>query len=243
MQKIKSKTAIDDLAPHGTLRVAINFGNPVIAQAHPQTRVPMGVSADLANELARRLDVPVKFITYDGAGKVFADAESNAWDIAFMAIDPLRAEKLLFTKPYVEIEGTYLVRHDSALQTVEQLDQPGMRIAVGKGAAYDLFLSRSLQHAQIVRADTSAAAIELFIDQALDAAAGVRQPLEAYAARNGALRVIDGRFTAIEQAMATPKGRKAGLEYLQDFIKDMKSSGFVAAALERSGQSDATVAP
>ncbi len=243
MQNTKSKKAVDDLAPRGTLRVAINFGNPVIAQAHPKTQAPMGVSADLAAELARRLEVPFEFVTYDGAGKVFADAEADTWDVAFMAIDPVRAEKILFTKPYVEIEGTYLVRQDSALQTIGQLDQPGIRIAVGKGAAYDLFLTRALKHAQVVRADTSAAAIQLFIDQALDAAAGVRQPLAAYAASDHTLRVIDGRFTAIEQAMATPKGRDAGLNYLQDFIKEMKASGFVAAALERSGQSDATVAP
>lgn len=236
-------SVVQDLAPTGTLRVAINFGNPVLAQPHPQTQLPMGVSADLAQELAKQLNIPLAFITYDGAGKVFAAADAGAWDIAFMAIDPVRAEKVLFTKPYVIIEGTYLVSSDSPLHSIEDVDREGMQIAVGKGAAYDLFLSRSLQHAQILRADTSAAAIDLFLEHALDAAAGVRQPLEAFAASHGNLRVIDGRFTAIEQAMATPKGRTHGLEFLMSFIDNMKATGFVAAALDRSGQRDASVAP
>ncbi|PLC50117.1 restriction endonuclease [Pollutimonas subterranea] len=234
---------IQDLVPTGTLRVAINFGNPVLAQPHPQTGAPMGVSADLASELARQLTVPLEFVTYDGAGKVFAAADTDAWDIAFMAIDPQRAEKVLYTRPYVIIEGSYVVHSDSPLKTIEDVDQEGVRIAVGKGAAYDLFLSRSLRHAEIVRADTSIAALELFLAQSLDAAAGVRQPLLAFASSHDGLRVIDGRFTAIEQAMATPKGRNRGLEFLTSFIDDMKASGFVAESLARSGQGDASVAP
>lgn len=238
-----SQAVVQDLAPKGALRVAINFGNPVLAQPHPQTQAPMGVSADLAQELARQLAVPLEFITYDGAGKVAAAADTDAWDVAFMAIDPARAEKARFTQPYVIIEGTYLVRSDSPLKIIDDADNKGVRIAVGKGAAYDLFLSRTLQHAELVRADTSAAAIDLFLDQSLEAAAGVRQPLEAFAATHHGLRVIDGRFTAIEQAMATPKGRTLGWDFLQSFIGNMKASGFVAQALERSGQRDASVAP
>ena len=238
-----SQAVVQDLAPKGALRVAINFGNPVLAQPNPQTQAPMGVSADLAQELARQLVVPLEFITYDGAGKVAAAADTDAWDVAFMAIDPARAEKARFTQPYVIIEGTYLVRSDSPLKIIDDADNKGVRIAVGKGAAYDLFLSRTLQHAELVRADTSAAAIDLFLDQSLEAAAGVRQPLEAFAATHHGLRVIDGRFTAIEQAMATPKGRTLGWEFLQSFIGNMKATGFVAQALERSGQRDATVAP
>ncbi|SHH72368.1 ABC transporter substrate-binding protein [Pollutimonas bauzanensis] len=236
-------TVIQDLAPTGALRVAINFGNPVLAQPQPQTQAPMGVSADLAQELARRLGVPLEFITYDGAGKVFAAADADVWDIAFMAIDPLRAEKVMFTRPYVIIEGSYLVPAGSSLRSIGDVDSPGVRIAVGRGAAYDLFLSRSLRHAEILRADTSAAAIGLFLEQSLDAAAGVRQPLAAFAATRDDLRVIDGCFTVIEQAMATPKGRGPGLEYLMSFVDEMKASGFVAQALERSGQHDAGVAP
>lgn len=234
---------INDLAPHGKLRVALNFGNPVLAQRHPETGEPMGVSVDLAKELARQLGLGTEFIAFDAAGKVFAAAESDTWDIAFMAVDPVRAEKVQFTKPYVIIEGTYMVPADSPLMRVDDVDGAGVRVAVGKGAAYDLFLTRSLQHAELVRAATSAAAIELFMEQSLDAVAGVRQPLMTYAAGHRGLRVMDGRFTAIDQAMVTPKGRTSGWRYLASFVEEMKASGFVAAALERSGQGDASVAP
>ena len=180
------------LAPTGTLRVAINFGNPVLAQPDPVTAKPMGVSVDLAREAADRLGVLLELIPYDSAGKVFSAVASSAWDIAFMAIDPVRAEKLSFTAPYVIIEGTYLVRANSPMQQVADLDGDGIQIAVGNGAAYDLYLSRALKHAQLLRAATSAAAIDLFVEQSLDAAAGVRQPLEAYAKQHNGYRVIDG---------------------------------------------------
>lgn len=232
-----------DLAPHGALRAAINFGNTVLAQPQPGTGEPMGISADLARELARKLGRDIEFVTFDAAGKVFATVEQDAWDIAFMAIDPVRAEKVQFTSPYVIIEGTYMVRSDSPYKTVRDIDREGVRVAVGKGAAYDLYLSRSLQHAQLVRAPTSAAAIDIFVEQALEAAAGVRQPLEVYAATHEGMHVMRERFTAIEQAMATPKGRTCGWEYLKSFVQEMKASGFVAQALQRSGQREASVAP
>ncbi|MEO6984525.1 MAG: ABC transporter substrate-binding protein [Paralcaligenes sp.] len=236
-------TVVKSLAPHGKLRVALNFGNPVLAQRHPGTGEPMGVSVDLARELAGRLGLEAEFVAFDAAGKVFAVVEADIWDIAFMAVDPVRAEKVQFTKPYVIIEGTYMVSADSPLEQVSNVDRAGVRVAVGKGAAYDLFLTRSLQQAELVRAATSAAAIELFIEQSLDAVAGVRQPLVTYAAEHSGLRVMDGRFTAIDQAMATPKGRTCGGQYLGLFVEEMKASGFIAAALERSGQVDASVAP
>ncbi len=234
---------INDLAPHGKLRVALNFGNPVLAQRHPETGEPMGVSVDLAKELARQLGLNIEFVAFDAAGKVFAAAESGTWDIAFMAIDPVRAEKVQFTRPYVIIEGTYMVRADSPLKQIGDVDATGVCVAVGKGAAYDLFLTRSLQHAELVRAATSAAAIELFVAQSLDAVAGVRQPLAAYAAGHSGLRVMNGRFTAIDQAMVTPKGRPLGWQHVASFVEEVKANGFVAAALERSGQVDASVAP
>lgn len=234
--------ALRELAPGGAMRVAINYGNPVLAQKG-EDGAPRGVSADLARELGKRLGVPVEFVTFDSAGKVFAAIERQAWDVAFLAIDPVRAAQILFTPPYVIIEGTYLVKSDAPFQAVDDLDRAGVRIAVGKGAAYDLYLSRALQHAELVRADTSAGAIELFEAQGLDAAAGVRQPLEEAGRGRSDLRVIPGRFTAIEQAMGTPVGRDAGREYLAGFIADMKSGGFVAEALRRNGQKGASVAP
>ena len=231
------------LAPSGTLRVAINFGNPVLAQPDPAGGGPRGVSVALASEFARRLGVTPQFITYPGAGQVTDAGKQGAWDLCFLAIDPVRAQGILFSPPYVVIEGTYLVAQDSAARRIEDLDRAGTRIAVGRGSAYDLYLSRALQHAELVRAPTSAEAIALFRRDRLDAAAGVTQPLVAYAAAHAETRVIPGRFMVIEQAMGIPGGREAALPALRGFVEEMKASGFVARELALSGQTDAAVAP
>lgn len=234
---------IHDLAPSGRIRAAINLGNPVLARRHPRTGEPNGACVDIARELGQRLGVALELVTFDAAGRVCAALKSSAWDVAFLAIDPARATEIAFTAPYVVMEGAYLVRAGSPLQRVEDADRRDVRIAVGKGAAYDFFLSRTLRRAQLVRADTSAAAIDLFATSHLDAAAGVRQPLTDYAQANPGFRVIDGHFTVIEQAMAIPKGRDHGLNFLRTFVEDLKATGFIAEALRRSGQRDATVAP
>jgi len=238
-----SKEALHELAPRGVLRAAINLGNPVLAQMNTENAEVSGVSVDLTRELARRLGVPVKLVLFDTAGKVFDAVPSNDWDVAFLALDPVRAKEILFTAPYVIIEGTYVVRDASPFHAIEDFDQPGMRIAVVRGAAYDLFLTRTLKHAELVRSDTSAGAIDLFFDAGLEAAAGVKQPLVEFARTHPGLRVIDGRFTSIEQALGTPNGRPAAREFLQSYIEEMKRNGFVASALERSGQRGVGVAP
>ncbi|MDH2076869.1 ABC transporter substrate-binding protein [Pseudomonas atacamensis] len=232
-----------DLAPSGTLRAAINFGNPVLAQRNSQTGEPQGVSVRLATELARQLGVAVTFVTYDAAGKVFDALASDQWDVAFLAIEPVREAQVAFSEPYVIIEGTYLVQADSAFVSVQDLDQPGVRIAVGQGAAYDLFLSRTQQHAELVRAPTSAGAVDLFLQQGLDAAAGVRQPLLKVADTGTGLRVLDGHFTSIRQAMGVPVARTAGAAYVRAFLEPLKANGFVRSALDDTGQRDVTVAP
>jgi polar amino acid transport system substrate-binding protein len=234
---------IADLAPNGRLRAAINFGNPVLAQRDPATGAPRGVTVELAQELGRRLGVPVDFVPFDAAGKVFDAIKTGAWDVAFLAIDPVRAAEIDFTPPYVVIEGTYLVPANSPLRTVDEVDREGVRIAAGQASAYELYLTRALKHAKLIRAPGSAAAVEIFLNDRLEALAGVRQALVEVAKTHANLRLMPGRFMAIEQAMGTPKGRKAGAEYLRAFIETMKSSGFVADALARSGQTDATVAP
>jgi len=237
-----SKVELQELAPQGVLRAAINFGNPVLVQRNRESGEPCGVSVDLARELAKRLGVPIELVLFDAAGKVFEAAQSNAWDIAFLALDPVRAAEILFTAPYVIIEGTYLVREASPFHTIEDFDKTGVRIAVGKGAAYDLFLTRALKHAKLVRHETSSGAMELFFDAGFEAAAGVRQPLIEFTRTHSGLRVIDGTFVSIQQAMGTPKGRPAAREFLQSYIEEMKRSGFVASALDRSGQRGAGVA-
>lgn len=234
---------VKDLAPTGKLRVAINFGNSVLAQKDPASGEPRGVSVDLARELGRRLAVPVELIGYDAAGKVFDALKTGAWDIAFLAIDPARATEIAFTAPYVVIEGTYVVPADSPLRSIGDVDREGVRVAVGNKSAYDLYLTRTLKRAQLIRVPTSPAAIDLFMKDRLEVVAGVKQPLVEFAKGNPALRVMDGRFMAIEQAMGTPRGRETGARYLREFIEEMKASGFVAAGLRRSGQPDATVAP
>jgi len=233
--------AVKQLAPTGKLRAAINYGNPVLAQRDPATGGPRGVSVDLAQELGRRLGVPVELVTFDAAGKVF-DAV-GAWDVAFFAIDPARASQVDFTAPYVVIEGGYMVPVNSPFRAIADVDRAGVRIAVGNKSAYDLYLTRTLKNAQLVRAPTSPAAMELLMKEKLDVTAGVRLPLVEFAKTHPDVRVIDGRFMLIEQAMATPRGRDAGIRYLREFVEEMKASGFVAAGLARSGQGDATVAP
>lgn len=237
-----SPDLIRELAPTGRLRAALNFGNIVLAQRDAQGQ-PAGVTVDLARELARRLGLEVDFLSYESAGVVADQAQDGVWDIGFMARDPARATGISFTAPYVIIEGSYLVPADSPLNTIGDVDASGVRVAVGKGAAYDLFLSRTLKHAEIVRAATSADAIDLFVADKLEAVAGVKQPLIKYAAAHPGWRVIEGRFTAIEQAMAVPKGRAQAFAYVHAFVEEMKASGFVADGLARSQQFDAAVAP
>ena len=229
------------LAPGGKLRAAINFGNPILASRRGGE--VSGVSVDLSRELASRLGVPIEFVTYEAAGQVVAAASTGAWDVAFVAIDPARGRDMLQSNPYVIIEGAYLVAVDSPIRSNDQVDRAGVRIAVGKGSAYDLYLSRNLKQAQIVYAPTSPAVTDLFVAQKLDVAAGVKQQLEADAKRLPGLRVLDGRFMVIQQAMATPQGREAGAAYLNQFIEEMKASGYVAQALKRHGIEGAAVAP
>ena len=232
-----------EFAPTGVLRAGINLGNPVIAQRDAHGGNPRGVGPSLAAALARGLGVPVHYVVYETAGKLADGAKDGAWDVAFLAIDPARAVDIEFTAAYVHIEGTYMVPRDSVLRDVADCDREGMKIAVGLKTAYDLFLARELKHAQLVRAESSAAAIELYLKGGLDAVAGVRQPLEAAAAKHSGLRVMPGSFMVIRQAAGVPRGRPAAARYLGDFIEEAKASGFVAGALRESGVADVTVAP
>lgn len=201
-----------------------------------------GVSVDLAVELAEYLHVESRLIPFDAAGRVAALAQDDVWDLAFLARDPKRAESIHFTRPYVVIDGTFLIPSATPHTTVRDLDRRNFRISVGKGAAYDLFLTRTLQFARLVRAPTSNAAIDLFVKQGLDAAAGVRQPLEEFAASSAGFRVLPDAFTQIEQAMAIPIAHQRALNAMEEFLEAKKRSGFIAKALEKSGQSTAIAA-
>lgn len=232
---------VKDLAPTATLRAAINAGNVVLVQK--DAAGVSGITVDLARELARRLNAPVALSVYDTAGKVTDAAKTREWDICFIAIEPVRAALIGFTAPYVIIEGTYMVAADSPLKTVADVDRGGVRIAVAKGSAYDLYLTRTLQHATLVRYPSPPLALQGFIADKLDAAAGVRQFLDAFAKTNAAMRVMPEHFQEIREAMGTPLGRDAGLHYLQSFVEELKASGFVAKSLAKAGQADGLVAP
>jgi polar amino acid transport system substrate-binding protein len=243
MNTSPDKTVVTALAPTGTLRASINLGNPVLASLDPQNGEPVGVSVDLASELARQLGVPVEFVVAQSAGTSVTNVSSGKADIGFFAVDPKRGEEIAFTDPYVLIEGFYLVRSDSPIKTNAQVDQPGNTVAVGKGSAYDLFLTRELHHATIVRIPTSPAVVQGFLDQNLSVAAGVKQQLQKDASRTGGLRILDQRFMVIRQAMGIPKSRGvAAAQYLAGFVRQMRASGFVADSLTRHHIDGAIVA-
>ena len=235
--------AVTELAPGGKLRAAINFGNPILAAKDPAGGEPSGVSVDLSRELARRLGVTLEFVTYAAAGRVVEGLKTKSWDIAFVAIDPARAVDIAYSPPYVVIEGAYMVRSDSPIKNNAEVDRPGVRVVVGKGSAYDLFLSRTYKQATIERAPTSPAVVDMFMDGKFEVAAGVRQQLEMDAKRVPGVRMLEGRFMVINQAMGTPRERTAGAAYLRSFVEEMKASGFVAKALARHRIEGAAVAP
>ena len=237
-----TRAASKDLAPSGKLRAAINFGNPILAYKDVASGEARGASVDLARELGRKLNVPVELVLYTAAGKVVDGLKANEWDVAFYAIDPVRAADTEFTAPYVVIEGAYLVSKQSSIQTNDDVDREGVRIVVGKGSAYDLFLTREIRRATLVRAPTSPAVTDVMVAQKLEVAAGVKQQLIADAKRYPGLRLLDGRFMEINQAMAMPKGRVEGARYLAAFVEEIKSSGFVADALKRHNIDGARVA-
>ena len=230
--------------PTGRLRASINLGNPILANKHAATGLPFGVSIDLANNFAKRLGVDIDLVVFDAAGKSVEAVKAEQADIGFFAIDPLRGEGISFTAPYVLIEGSYLVPQASTIQSNDEVDRAGIRVTVGKGSAYDLFLSRELKHADIVRAPTSPTVVDVYVAQKLEVAAGVKQQLESDVLRFAGHRLLPGRFMVIQQAMGTPKTR--GVEaahYLAAYVEEMKASGFVADALQRHGIKGASVAP
>ncbi len=235
--------ARETLAPTGRLRVAINLGNAALAMRDEKTGELGGVSVALARELAGRLGVEVAFETYMGAGKVFAAIDADEWDLGFLAIDPKRAERLVFTAPYVIISSSYVVPDESPFQSVAEVDSPGTRIAVARNAAYDLWLTKHAKHAELVHGDAPGTSLQMFIDEGLDAGAGVTQVLHRFVAEHPGYRVLPDSFATIEQAMTVPAKNAAAVPFLSAFIGEMKQNGFVRAALDASGRTEVAVAP
>src|SRR4029077_1971797 len=209
-----SPAALAELAPAGKLRAAINFGHPVLASRDPQTGEARGVSVDLSRELARRLGVPLEIVTYTAAGRVVEAVTTGAWDVGYVAIDPQRARDMIQSPAYVVIEGSYLVPDGSTIRSNAEVDHEGNRIVVGKGSAYDLFLTREIKRAMLVRVPSSSEVVTTMVRDKLEVSAGVKQQLEADLKRVPGVRMLAGRFMTINQAMAVPKGREAGARYV-----------------------------
>lgn len=235
---------VSAFTPSGKLRAAINLGNPILAGKRAETGEVFGVSVDLAQGFAERLGVALELKVVDTAAKSVDLVTQEEADIGFFAVDPKRGAGIHFTAPYVLIEGCYLVRDESPITRNEEVDHAGIRLVVGQGSAYDLFLSREIQAATLERAPSSPAVVDHFIATGADVAAGVKQQLEADAARLGGLRLLPGRFMVIQQAMGCPKGRgESAAAALAAYVEEMKASGFVSAALARHGIQGASVAP
>ena len=242
MTSTASSAVRTELAPSGTLRVGLNHGNFLLVT--PGSRAdPRGVAPDLARELARRLGVPLAFVNYDTAGKMADAAGSGGWDVAFLGAEPQRAGEIAFTAAYLEIPSTYLVPAGSPLRSIAEVDRAGVKIAVAAKAAYDLWLSRNIKHATLVRAEGIDASYDIFVSQRLDALSGLKPRLVSDAERLPGSRILEGQFTAVQQAIGTPRSRAAGAKYLRGFVEDAKASGLVAKAIKGNGVRGVSVAP
>ena len=232
-----------DLAPTGKLRAAINYGNFILATKDKATGESRGVAVDLVHEIGKRLGVPVEIVAYDSVAVMGDAAPSGVWDIAFLGSDPLREKIMSFTAAYLEIEATYLVPGSSPLRTAAEVDREGVRVAAPARANYELFLQRNLKHAQLVSTQGADAAFEQLTTGKVDALAGLVQALMTLSAKLPGSRLVEGRFMGVQQSIAVPKGRDAGLKYLRSVVEDAKASGLVARAIEKTGAKGVSVAP
>ncbi|MDP3175099.1 MAG: transporter substrate-binding domain-containing protein [Phenylobacterium sp.] len=237
-------TVAQELAPTGVLRAAINLGNFLLVTGRSEAGDPQGVSPDMARAIAERLGVPVRYVPFTGPGALADAVDDDAWDIGLIGAEPTRAEKIDFTPAYVEIEASYIVPAGSPLRTIADVDRPGVRIAVMGRSAYDLWLERNIRHATLVRASSIPNAVQRFADEGLEALAGLRPGLITDLQGLPGARILDGRFTAVQQAIGTRKANVAGAAFLTEFVEEAKASGLVARLIERHGVAGRlTVAP
>jgi len=232
-----------DLAPTGRVRGAINYGNALLATRDPVTGESRGVAVDLLQDLAGRLGVPAEIVPYDSVADMGDAALSHAWDIAFLGSDPQREQVMSFTPAYLEIDATYLVPCGALFRVATEVDREGVRVAAPARANYELFLRRNLSRAHLVSTQDVEAAFNLLVTGQVDALAGLRQALLDLCRRLPGSRILEGRFMAVQQSIAVPKGRDAGLAYLRGVVEEAKRSGLVARAIEKTGASGVSVAP
>lgn len=234
--------ARSELAPSGTLRVGLNMSNFLLTATDGATGRPKGIAADLGLELGRRLGVPVELVPFPNPGALADAAVAGSWDVGFLGAEPQRASQIDFTAAYVEIEATYLVPPGSKLETIAEVDMPGIRVITNERAAYELWLSRNLRHATLITEKGPDNAFRRFVEEKLDALAGLRPRLIKDQEKLPGSRILEGNFTAVQQAAGTPKGRPAGARYLREFIEEARASGMVAKLIEKHGVRGLTVA-
>ncbi len=232
-----------ELAPTDRLRVGINHGNFLLVTPGSSATDPRGVAPDLARELGRRLGVPVEFSKFDTAGGLADAVRSGAWDVAFLGAEPQRAAEIAFTAAYLEIPATYLVPAGSAIRSIADVDREGVRISVSEKSAYELYLSRNIKHARLLLTKGIDGSFDAFVAQKLEALAGLKPRLITDVQKLPGARILDGQFTAVQQAIGTPKAREAGATYLRAFVEEVKASGFVGEAIARNGAQGVSVAP
>ena len=232
-----------EIAPSGKLRVGLNHGNFLLVTPGSSATDPRGVASDVARELGRRVGVPVEFIKFDTAGKLGDGVKTGAWDVAFLGAEPQRAAEIAFTAAYLEIPSTYIVPAGSPIRSVDEVDRAGVRIAVADQSAYGLYLVRTIKHAKLVLTQGLDSSFDVFVAQKLEALAGLKPRLLTDVQKLPGARILDGQFTAVQQAIGTPKNREASARFLRAFVEDMKASGLVAEAISRNGAQGVSVAP
>ena len=236
-----SPAAKSELAPTGKLRVGINYGNFLLVTRHSDSEYT-GIAVDLGRELGKRLGVPVDLVAFATAGKLADAVKAGAWDVAFLGNEPQRAGDIAFSPAYLEIEAGYLVPANSPIKTMAEVDRKGVRIAVAVNSAYDLYLSRNLKQATLVRVQGIQASYDTFVKDKLEVLAGLKPRLVTDAETLPGSRVLDGRFTVVQQSVGTPQGRPSAAKYLGEFAQDVKKSGFVTQAIASHGVRGVTVA-
>jgi polar amino acid transport system substrate-binding protein len=227
-----SPAAKSELAPTGKLRVGINYGNFLLVTRHSDTEYT-GIAVDLGRELGKRLGAAIELVPFATAGKLADAVKGGAWDVAFLGNEPQRAGDIAFSPPYLEIEAGYLVPAGSKIRSIDEVDRPGVRIATAVNSAYDLYLSRNIKHATLVRANAIQGSYDVFVKDKLEVLSGLKPRLVTDAETLPGSRILDGRFTVVQQSVGTPQGRPAAAGYLSEFAKEVKTSGFVAQAIAR----------
>jgi polar amino acid transport system substrate-binding protein len=232
-----------ELAPSGRIRVGLNYQNFLLVLKDAPDGSPAGIASDMGRELGRRAGLPVDFVRFEKAG-LLADAVSDdAWDVAFLGAEPQRADKIAFSAAYLEIPVTFLVPPGSPIRDIAEVDREGVRIAVAEKSAYDLFLTRSMKHAKLLRVPGIPESYQLFAGEKLEALSGLKPQLVADAERMPGSRVLEGQATAVQQAAGVPRARSHAAAWLKALIEDLKASGFVERTIRKHGVRGVTVAP